>query len=122
MVQDEGSSSSVTSSPLHNFSTMPLYASPGGATTPWLARELRSDERGLCLIHLLLNCAAAVGAGRLDAANAALEHIASLASPDGDAMQRVAAAFAEALARRALRAWPGLCRGVAPTPCGTHAR
>ena len=77
MVQDEGSSSSVTSSPLHNFSTMPLHASPGGAaaaspTPPWLARELRSDERGLCLIHLLLNCAAAAGAGRLDVANAAV--------------------------------------------------
>ncbi|KAK8454442.1 hypothetical protein SEVIR_5G456700v4 [Setaria viridis] len=27
-------------------------------------------------------------------------------------MQRVAAAFAEALARRALRAWPGLCRAL----------
>ncbi|CAD6262487.1 unnamed protein product [Miscanthus lutarioriparius] len=53
---------------------MPLYASPGGAAAPWLTRELRSDECGLCLIHLLLNCAAAAGAGRLDAANAALEH------------------------------------------------
>jgi hypothetical protein len=124
MVQDEGSSSSVTSSPLHTFSSMPLHASPaaaGAPTPPWLPRDLRSDERGLCLIHLLLNCAAAAAAGRLDAANAALEHIASLASPDGDAMQRVAAAFAEALARRALRAWPGLCRALllpraGPTP------
>ncbi|CAO2181760.1 unnamed protein product [Urochloa humidicola] len=118
MVQDEGSSSSVTSSPLHNnfsASAMPLHpsAAPTAATPPWLLkRELRSDERGLCLIHLLLNCAAAASSGRLDAANAALEHIASLASPDGDAMQRVAAAFAEALARRALRAWPGLCRAL----------
>ncbi|RLN22108.1 hypothetical protein C2845_PM07G34640 [Panicum miliaceum] len=111
MVQDEASSSSVTSSPLHNFSNMPLH--PAAAPTPpWMLRELRSDERGLCLIHLLLNCAAAAAAGRLDAANAALEHIASLAAPDGDAMQRVAAAFAEALARRALRAWPGLCRAL----------
>ncbi|KAF7040140.1 hypothetical protein CFC21_050061 [Triticum aestivum] len=125
--QDEGSSSSVTSSPLHNFSNMPLHPHPGangagaGATPPWMLRELRSDERGLCLIHLLLNCAAAASAGRLDAANAALEHIATLAAPDGDAMQRVAAAFAEALARRALRAWPGLCRALllpraGPTP------
>ncbi|RCV29027.1 hypothetical protein SETIT_5G450300v2 [Setaria italica] len=113
MVQDEGSSSSVTSSPLHNFSAMPLHPAAAAAPTPpWLLRELRSDERGLCLIHLLLNCAAAAAAGRLDAANAALEHIASLAAPDGDAMQRVAAAFAEALARRALRAWPGLCRAL----------
>ena len=120
--QDEGSSSSVTSSPLQNFSNMPLHPHPGaGATPPWMLRELRSDERGLCLIHLLLNCAAAASAGRLDAANAALEHIATLAAPDGDAMQRVAAAFAEALARRALRAWPGLCRALllpraGPTP------
>ncbi|XP_062208069.1 scarecrow-like protein 3 [Phragmites australis] len=123
MVQDEGSSSSVTSSPLQNFSNMPLHPAAAAAspTPPWLLRELRSDERGLYLIHLLLNCAAAASAGRLDAANAALEHIASLAAPDGDAMQRVAAAFAEALARRALRAWPGLCRALllpraAPTP------
>ncbi|XP_037415834.1 scarecrow-like protein 3 [Triticum dicoccoides] len=125
--QDEGSSSSVTSSPLQNFSNMPLHPHPGagaagaGATPPWMLRELRSDERGLCLIHLLLNCAAAASSGRLDAANAALEHIATLAAPDGDAMQRVAAAFAEALARRALRAWPGLCRALllpraGPTP------
>lgn len=125
--QDEGSSSSVTSSPLQNFSNMPLHPHPGangagaGATPPWMLRELRSDERGLCLIHLLLNCAAAAASGRLDAANAALEHIATLATPDGDAMQRVAAAFAEALARRALRAWPGLCRALllpraGPTP------
>jgi hypothetical protein len=124
MVHDEASSSSVTSSPLHSFSAMPLHppaaaaAAAAAPTTtptpppPWLLRELRSDERGLCLIHLLLNCAAAAAAGRLDAANAALEHIASLAAPDGDAMQRVAAAFAEALARRALRAWPGLCRAL----------
>ncbi|XP_039775273.1 scarecrow-like protein 3 [Panicum virgatum] len=112
MLQDEASSSSVTSSPLHNLSshTMPLHPATG-PTPPWLLRELRSDERGLGLIHLLLNCAT-TAAGRLDAANAALEHIASLAAPDVDAMQRVAAAFAEALARRALQAWPGLCRAL----------
>ncbi|KQK11541.1 hypothetical protein BRADI_2g60750v3 [Brachypodium distachyon] len=129
----EGSSSSVTSSPLQNFSAMPLHPgtaaahTPAAAAPPWMLRELRSDERGLCLIHLLLNCAAAAAAGRLDAANAALEHIAALAAPDGDAMQRVAAAFAEALARRALRAWPGLCRALllprpsSPTPAESAA-
>ncbi|KAF0926784.1 hypothetical protein E2562_027394 [Oryza meyeriana var. granulata] len=41
-------------------------------------------------------------------------------------MQRVAAAFAEALARRALRAWPGLCRALllpraSPTPAEVAA-
>ncbi|WVZ50493.1 hypothetical protein U9M48_001739 [Paspalum notatum var. saurae] len=47
--------------------------------------ELCSDERDLCLIHLLLNCTSTAAAGRLEAANAAL------AAPDGDAMQRAAA-------------------------------
>ncbi|KAE8786851.1 scarecrow-like protein 3 [Hordeum vulgare] len=82
------------------------------STPPWMLLEHCSDERGLCLIHLLLNCDAAAASGQLDAANAALEHIEALAAPDGDAMQRVAAAFAEALARRALRACPGLYRAL----------
>ncbi|XP_044974063.1 uncharacterized protein LOC123441973 [Hordeum vulgare subsp. vulgare] len=44
-----------------------------GTTPPLMLLEHCSDERGLCLIHLLLNCAAAAASGRLDAA---LEHIA----------------------------------------------
>uniref|UniRef100_A0ACD5XG04 Uncharacterized protein n=1 Tax=Avena sativa TaxID=4498 RepID=A0ACD5XG04_AVESA len=62
--QDEGSSSSVTSSPLQNFSNMPLHPATAASTPPWMLRELRSDERGLCLIHLLLNCAAVAVARR----------------------------------------------------------
>ncbi|WOK99081.1 hypothetical protein Cni_G07793 [Canna indica] len=104
VAQDDGSSS-VTSSPLKTFSLMSL--SPPAPYSPWL-RELKSDERGLCLIHLLLNCANHVAAGSLDRANAFLEQIALLAAPDGDAMQRIASHFTEALARRALRLWPGL--------------
>lgn len=108
--QDQGSSSS---SPLHNFFNMP----PPAAAPAMLLNE----ERGLCLIQLLFNCAAAAAEARLDAASAALEHIDSLAAPDGDAMQRLAVVFAEALARRVLCAWPGLCRALllpraAPTP------
>jgi hypothetical protein len=95
--QHEDSSSSATSSPLHSFSAMPLRY---------------DEERGLRLIHLLLNCTAAAASGRLDAVNAALERIAALADADGDAMQRVAAASAEALARIALRAWLGLRRAL----------
>ncbi|KAG6506019.1 scarecrow-like protein 3 [Zingiber officinale] len=106
VAQDDGSSS-VTSSPLKSFSLMSL--SPP-ALLPWppALRELKSDERGLCLIHLLLNCANHVAAGSLDRANAFLEQIALLAVPDGDAMQRIASHFTEALARRAIRMWPGL--------------
>ncbi|CAL9207059.1 unnamed protein product [Musa hybrid cultivar] len=109
VVQDDGSSSSVTSSPLETLSLSPPSLSPH---SPWV-RELKSDERGLCLIHLLLDCANRVASGgSLDPANAALEQIALLAAPDGDAMQRIASHFAEALARRAIRSWPGLCHAL----------
>ncbi|THU55331.1 hypothetical protein C4D60_Mb11t05450 [Musa balbisiana] len=113
VARDEGSSS-VTSSPLKTFSLMSLSPPPIPPYAPWL-RELKSDERGLCLIHLLLNCANHVAAGSLDRANAFLEQIALLAAPDGDAMQRIASHFTEALARRALRLWPGLYHALDST-------
>lgn len=110
MVQDDGSSS-VTSSPLQFFSMM----SPSlGSPYPWL-RELKSEERGLYLIHLLITCANHVASGSLENANIALEQISFLASPDGDTMQRIAAYFAEALAHRILKAWPGLHRALNST-------
>ncbi|KAK9283441.1 hypothetical protein L1049_011728 [Liquidambar formosana] len=112
MVQEEGSSS-VTSSPLQFFSLMSL--SPGlGSPYPWL-RELKSEERGLCLIHLLVACANHVAAGSVENANIGLEHIAHLASPDGDTMQRIAAYFTEALADRMLKGWPGLHKALNST-------
>ncbi|XP_044488180.1 scarecrow-like protein 3 [Mangifera indica] len=107
MVQEEGSS------PLQFFSRMSL--SPGfGSPYPWL-RELKSEERGLCLIHLLVACANHVAAGSVENANIGLEHISHLASPDGDTMQRIAAYFTEALADRMLKAWPGLHKALNST-------
>ncbi|KAK7858230.1 scarecrow-like protein 3 [Quercus suber] len=112
MFQDEGSSS-VTSSPLQLFSMMSL--SPNlGSPYPFV-RELKSEERGLYLIHLLLTCANHVAAGSLENANTALEQISQLASPDGDTMQRIAAYFTEALADRILKAWPGLHKALNST-------
>ncbi|OMP10977.1 Transcription factor GRAS [Corchorus olitorius] len=111
MFQEE--SSSVTSSPLQVFSMMSL--SPNlGSPYPWL-RELKSEERGLYLIHLLLTCANHVATGSLENANIALEQISQLASPDGDTMQRMAAYFTEALADRILKAWPGLHKALNST-------
>ncbi|KAL4323432.1 hypothetical protein GQ457_11G019010 [Hibiscus cannabinus] len=111
MSQDE--SSPVTSSPLQVFSMMSL--SPNlGSPYPWL-RELKSEERGLYLIHLLLTCAIHVANGSLENANIALEQISQLASPDGDTMQRIAAYFTEALADRILKAWPGLHKALNST-------
>ncbi|XWS73622.1 hypothetical protein CRYUN_Cryun02cG0144300 [Craigia yunnanensis] len=110
MFQEE--SSSVTS-PLQVFSMM--SPSPNlGSPYPWL-RELKSEERGLYLIHLLLTCANHVATGSLENANIALEQISQLASPDGDTMQRMAAYFTEALADRILKAWPGLHKALNST-------
>ncbi|KAK8543382.1 hypothetical protein V6N13_136105 [Hibiscus sabdariffa] len=78
-----------------------------GSPYPWL-RELKSEERGLYLIHLLLTCANHVANGSLENANIALEQISQLASPDGDTMQQIAAYFTKELADRILKAGPGL--------------
>ncbi|ERN05080.1 hypothetical protein AMTRI_Chr01g131510 [Amborella trichopoda] len=113
IAQDDGSSS-VSSSPLQIFSLMSI--SPGlGSPYAWL-RKLKSEERGLCLIQLLLSCATHVATGSIDNANLCLDHISLLASPDGDSMQRVSAYFTEALAARALKvAWPGLYKALHAT-------
>ncbi|KAL2461159.1 Scarecrow-like protein 3 [Abeliophyllum distichum] len=112
MVQEEGSSS-FGSSPLHLFSMMSL--SPGiGSPYPWL-REMRSEDRGLFLIHLLIACANHVAAGNVENANIGLEYISHLASPDGDTMQRIVAYFTEALADRMLKGWPGLHKALNST-------
>ncbi|KAL5543671.1 hypothetical protein UlMin_007455 [Ulmus minor] len=112
MVNDEGSSS-VTSSPLQFFPWMP--PSPGLGSPYPLLRELKSEERGLYLIQLLLACANHVAAGSLENANIGLEQISHLASPDGDTMQRIVAYFTEALADRMLKSWPGLHRALNST-------
>lgn len=112
MFQDDGSSS-VTSSPLQPFPMMSL--SPGfGSPYPWL-RELKSEERGLYLIHLLLACANHVASGSLENANVTLDQISQLASPEGDTMQRIAAYFTEALAERILKHWPGIYKALHAT-------
>ncbi|KDO44926.1 hypothetical protein CISIN_1g014413mg [Citrus sinensis] len=85
-----------------------------GSPYQWL-RELKSEERGLYLIHLLLSCANHVANGSLENANLALDQISQLASPDGDTMQRIAAYFTEALAQRILKSWPGLHKALNST-------
>lgn len=112
MFQDDGSSS-ITSTPLQAFPIMSL--SPGfGSAYPWL-KELKSEDRGLYLIHLLLASANHVATGSLENANITLDQISQLASPEGDTMQRIAAYFTEALAERILKGWPGLYKALHST-------
>ncbi|KAE8728390.1 Scarecrow-like protein 3 [Hibiscus syriacus] len=114
MFQDESSSVTLSSSsPLQVFSMMSPSPSLGSPYS-WL-RELKSEERGLCLLHLLLTCANHVASGSLENANIVLEQISQLASPDGDSMQRMAAYFSQALADRILKAWPGLHKALNST-------
>lgn len=112
MAQEDGSSSTISSSPLHLFSLMSL--SPSIGSYPWL-REMESEERGLYLIQLLVGCANHVAAGSIENANIGLEQINHLASADGDTMQRIAAYFTEALANRMLKGWPGLYKAINST-------
>ncbi|KAG1338541.1 scarecrow-like protein 3 [Cocos nucifera] len=85
----------------------------GSPYLPWL-RDLKSDERGLCLIQFLLKCANLIAAGKAEQADAFLVHISILASPDGDAMQRIASYLAVALSLRLLRSLPGVSRILIP--------
>ncbi|KAJ9146555.1 hypothetical protein P3X46_028804 [Hevea brasiliensis] len=92
-----------------------MSLSPGiGSPYPWV-RELKSEERGLYLIHLLLTCANHVASGSLENAEIALGQISQLASADGDTMQRIAAYFTEALAQRIIKALPGIHRALNTT-------
>ncbi|KAG8089112.1 hypothetical protein GUJ93_ZPchr0011g27292 [Zizania palustris] len=96
--------SSVTSSPASS-----LYSPSNGA---WV-RELSQDQQGVQLICLLYQCAAEVAAGSFDRANLCLEHIMQLASLDAPhVLQRLAAFFADALARKLLNLVPGLSRAL----------
>ncbi|GAB4858437.1 hypothetical protein Ancab_009911 [Ancistrocladus abbreviatus] len=105
MVTEEGSSS-VTSSSFQCFPFM--LSSPGLGSLCARLKELKSDERGLCLIHLLLACSKHVAASSLENTNLGLQYISLLASPSGDTMQHIASYFSGAFADRLLNGWPGL--------------
>ncbi|XP_047322989.1 scarecrow-like protein 3 [Impatiens glandulifera] len=124
MFQDDGSSS-VTSSSLQGFTTMSttttasptlLLSSSSSSSSPypWL-KELKSEERGLYLVHLLVACANHVASGSFENANIVLDQISQLATLNGDTMQRIASYFTEALAQRILKSWPGIYKALHST-------
>ncbi|XP_042457816.1 protein SCARECROW-like [Zingiber officinale] len=74
-------------------------------------RELhqrKRDAEGLQLLTLLLQCAEAVGADKLDEANVLLLEISELSTPYGTSAQRVAAYFSEAMSARLVSTCLGL--------------
>ncbi|KAF0897194.1 hypothetical protein E2562_034239 [Oryza meyeriana var. granulata] len=105
MFQDEMLSSATSSSASSVYSPSPSNGS-------WV-QELSHDQQSVRLIGLLYQCAAEVAAGSFDRANLCLEHITQLASLDAPhALQRLAAVFADALARKLLNLVPGLSRAL----------
>ncbi|KAJ0978882.1 hypothetical protein J5N97_014356 [Dioscorea zingiberensis] len=105
MIQDEASSS-----PFQVLLDVSLTERglAGVAIHPGL-RELKSDERGLCLIHLLLQLRQPESPpAHSTKSNHCLENISLLASPDGDTMQRIASLLhTSARPLRVLRSWRG---------------
>lgn len=113
----EDTLSSATSSPASSLCT----PSPHPHGSSWV-QELSHDQQGLRLISLLYQCAAEVAAGAFDRANFYLEQITQLASLDAPhTLQRLAAVFADALARKLLNLVPGLSRALLPTGPGSPA-
>ncbi|XP_054816443.1 GRAS family protein TF80-like [Prosopis cineraria] len=78
-----------------------------GSPYQWL-RELRWDNGGFNPISVLLDCAKCVATGSIKNADMGLEFISHLASPDGDAVQRMVTYFSEALAYRIIKNLPGV--------------
>ena len=68
-----------------------------------------SDEEGLQLLALLLQCAEAVSADNYDEANTILPQLSELATPYGTSVQRVVAYFAEGMASRLVTSCLGIC-------------
>ncbi|KAI5082675.1 hypothetical protein GOP47_0002418 [Adiantum capillus-veneris] len=68
-----------------------------------------SDEEGLELLSLLLQCAEAVATDNLDMANALIPLLNEMSSPYGNPIQRVAAYFTEGMAARVVNSCLGIC-------------
>ncbi|KAH7298592.1 hypothetical protein KP509_25G050600 [Ceratopteris richardii] len=75
-------------------------------------QELKSEERGLLIIQLLLKCAGSVSANHMEYTNYLLEQLSLLTSFNGDPIQRVASHFMEGLAARMMKSWPGLYKAL----------
>ncbi|KAG6477341.1 protein SCARECROW-like [Zingiber officinale] len=75
--------------------------------------QRKQEAEGLHLLTLLLQCAEAVAADKLDEANVLLLEISELSTPYGTSAQRVAAYFSEAMYARLVSSCLGL---YAPLP------
>ncbi|XP_066361219.1 scarecrow-like protein 3 [Miscanthus floridulus] len=114
-VQDVGSSSaSASASAAHMMQQAAMQWGAVAAPTVILPAFQQLDSSRILLIkEVMQHCVTALATGDVLAANTGLVIMSTLASADGDPLQRVAFAFAEALGRRALQQMlPGLYGGL----------
>eukprot|EP00249_Psilotum_nudum_P020122 c27574_g1_i1 orf=939-2711(+) len=116
-------SQSSLSPPLGSFSSLSL-SSLSNVVSPQhsqlspqqaLLQDIKSEDRGLWLIQLLLRCANSVVCGNMEHTNLCLEQLSLLASLTGDPMQRVATYFMSGMATRITKSWPGLYKALNST-------
>lgn len=79
-------------------------------------RQQQTDEQGLHLLTLLLQCAEAVSGDNLEEANRMLLEISQLATPFGTSAQRVAAYFSEAMSARIVSSCLGIYAALPTVP------
>ncbi|KAH7421122.1 hypothetical protein KP509_13G041400 [Ceratopteris richardii] len=73
-----------------------------------------SDEEGLELLSLLLQCAEAVASENLNMSSTLIPILNEMSSPYGNPFQRVAAYFTEGMAARVLASCLGICSPLPP--------
>ena len=74
-----------------------------------------SDEHGLNMITLLLECAVAISVDNLPGANRMLLQLSQLASPySPSCAERVVAYFSKAMASRVMNSWLAICSPLVP--------
>ncbi|KAJ4834287.1 hypothetical protein Tsubulata_028297 [Turnera subulata] len=79
----------------------------GGITKSLMSR---TDEHGLSLITLLLECAVAISVDNLGEAHRMILELTQMASPYGPSCaERVVAYFAKAMSSRVINSWLGIC-------------
>ncbi|XP_077222645.1 protein SCARECROW-like [Tasmannia lanceolata] len=81
--------------------------------------QKKKDEEGLHLLTLLLQCAEAISAEKLEEANTMLLEISELSTPFGSAAQRVAAYFSEAMSARLVSSCLGIYSPLPIPPFST---
>jgi hypothetical protein len=85
------------------------FRDPPPKPDPQVTTNVATDEEGLQLMALLLQCAEAVSAENYDEANSILPQLSELATPYGTSVQRVVAYFAEGMSSRLVTSCLGLC-------------